>query len=340
MRVVHSPRRCPQIWGWAWQSQLTLVTLRGVNGALQQLLDANDGVIGWTAACNALSPEIIKWASRSGAVIRPFPGVVADPAVWQPEPPLHLRWRAALIAAGPGAALSHTTALAAWRLPVPEGVTVHVTCGSDRKVRLPGIVGHRRRGFTVPGPDVRVRARLPVTVLETSIVDAWPLLTADEQRAPLLAAVNARMTTPVRVRGALDRAPRLPERARLADLITKIEQGCRSPLELWGYERVFAGPGFARLRWQVPIRLGQRTVWLDAYDEDSATNFELDGAKYHASPRDRERDLQRDAELAVLGIHPVRFTHHRLTHEVGRVREQALAIMAVRRERGPRSLVA
>lgn len=36
-------------------------------------------------------------------------------------------------------------------------------------------------------------------------------------------------------------------------------------------------------------------MWLDAFDEATRTNFELDGAKYHGSPAARERDLRRDA---------------------------------------------
>ena len=66
---------------------------------------------------------------------------------------------------------------------------------------------------------------------------------------------------------------------------------------------MFTGPGFERLRWQVPVRAKGRRYWLDAFDEATLTNFELDGAKYHSSPRSRELDLARDAALAD-GRHP------------------------------------
>ena len=148
------------------------------------------------------------------------------------------------------------------------------------------------------------------------------------------------MTTDPRVRAALAAAPKLRQRAALLDLLTRIEHGCRSQLELWGYDHVFTGPEFTGLRWQVPVRLGRRTIWLDAYDEESATNFELDGAKYHTGPRDRERDLRRDAELAELGIHPCGSRTIGMTNEAHAVRRQALAIMEVRRAEGRRSLVA
>ena len=101
-----------------------------------------------------MSADVVEWASRSGAVVRPYPGVVADPAVWLPAPEPWVRWRAAVMAAGPEVALSHTTALAVWRLPVPEEARVHLLTGPGRRIRIPGIVGHRRTGFVVEPPAV------------------------------------------------------------------------------------------------------------------------------------------------------------------------------------------
>jgi len=157
------------------------------------------------------------------------------------------------------------------------------------------------------------------------------MLVADAQRAPLLCAVGERLTTTARVRDAVRARYRLPQRAALLRLLDRLDAGCRSPLELRDYDHVFTGPGFEQLRWQVPVTLGSRTVWLDAYDEESRTNFELDGAAYHSSPADRERDLRRDAALAAIGIHAVRFSHARLRSEASLVSEEALRIMAIRR---------
>jgi very-short-patch-repair endonuclease len=81
--------------------------------------------------------------------------------------------------------------------------------------------------------------------------------------------------------------------------------------------------------WRGPLPHGN--AYLDVYDEETRTNFELDGAKYHAGPADRERDLRRDAALAALGITVVRFTHDRLVHAPGEVGRQVAAILATRR---------
>jgi very-short-patch-repair endonuclease len=192
-------------------------------------------------------------------------------------------------------------------------------------------VAHRRAGFVAEPPDVLVRGGTPVTRLERSIVDAWPLASGDRQRAPLLRAVSERMTTAARVVEAVALAPQLAGKDALRDLLGKIVAGCRSELELWGHDRVFVGPGMPRLERQVPVSLGSRLVYLDVYDPETRTNFELDGAKWHSSPQQRERDLRRDAALAARGIMVVRFTHDRLVREPEQVRLEVLAILAARR---------
>jgi hypothetical protein len=198
-------------------------------------------------------------------------------------------------------------------------------------VRVAGIVAHRRRGFVADPPTVVIRQGLRITSVERSLVDAWPLATGDTQRAPLLEAVARRMTTADRVRATLDpRALRLRGRAALRDLLAKIAAGCRSELELWGYDHVFNGLGMPPLERQVRLRFGGSTVYLDLFHRATATNFELDGAKWHDGFSSRERDSRRDATLATLGIQVVRFSHDRLVLEPDAVRREALAILARR----------
>lgn len=240
--------------------------------------------------------------------------------------------RAAVAYAGVPAAASHLTAVELWRLPVPSGSRIHLMTGPTRHPRgAANVLVHRRRGFLASPPHVIVRQGVSVTRLETSIVDSWPLLDGDAKRAPVIFAVAERLTTAERLRQALDSQPRLGGRRHLAALIAKLADGCRSPLELWGYDNVLNAPGMPRFRWQAPVALGNRVVYLDAYDEASGVNVELDGAKYHRGPADRERDLRRDSGLAALGITVVRFTHARLMREVDEVRREILAIIASRR---------
>jgi hypothetical protein len=150
--------------------------------------------------------------------------------------------------AGPGAALSHVSALAAWGLPASDEAGIHVVTGPERRIRVPGIVQHRRVRV-----DAVIRAGFPVTRLEQALVESWPLGPGDGRRAPVLLAVGARRTTPDRLAEALAAHPNLPGRRELLALIAKLRAGCRSELELWGYDRIFVGPG-------MPLMARQREV--------------------------------------------------------------------------------
>jgi Protein of unknown function (DUF559) len=301
-----------------------------VNPQLRRLPDDDsDGVITWAQARGGVPEHLLRYAARSAQLTRVFPRVWVEPAADGGADELR-RVRAALASAGPGAALSHTSALWVWRLPVPVGGDVHVTTDPGRRIRIAGSRPTAAADLSLAPPMVVVRAGLPVTALDQTLVDAWPWLEADEQRAPLVEAVSERMTTTGRIRMVLDAVVNLPQRRALIILLDKLDAGCRSQLELWGHDQVFGGPEMRRLRWQVPVRLGGRTVWLDVFDPLTRTNFELDGSKYHSRPKDRERDLRRDAALATLGIQVVRFSHHRLTRDVAAVRHEVVAIMYAR----------
>jgi hypothetical protein len=292
-----------------------------VNPSLRAQLDAHDGVLDWHEC--GLPRHVVEYARRTRQVAVPYPGVVVDrdrmgDAGW--------RRRAALLAAGPSAALSHVSALAVWGLPADDRAAVHVVTGPERRIRLPGVVAHRR-----PTYDAVTRGGLRIMPLDESLVDAWPLETADRQRAPLLHAVNARLTTADRLAAVVLDRPNLRGRQTLSQLIDRLRAGCRSELELSGYERIFRGAGMPDFAWQVPVRLGTGVVYLDVVHEPTMTNFELDGAKWHGSPEARERDLRRDAALAGRGYRVVRLTHERLVRHPGGVRAQILAILAAAR---------
>ena len=82
---------------------------------------------------------------------------------------------------------------------------------------------------------------------------------------------------------------------------------------------------------QVPVKLPFGTVYLDRYFDRERLAVELDGAAFHGSPGQRERDIRRDAALAALGIQVVRFSHQRLFNDPDGVRAELLRILSARR---------
>lgn len=300
-----------------------------MNPALRHLLDRHDGVLSRAVVLEVLPHHVLDHAVAAGQVMRVFPRVYVERGR-HGEPPI--RRRAAVAHAGGDGALSHLSALAVWELPVPATARVHLITGSHRQLRHGGdLTVHRRAGFVAGPPHAVLRHGLPVTRLERSVVDSWPLLRGDAQRAPAIRAVADRRTTADRLLTEARRAIRLPGRRQLLALLGKLAAGCRSELELWGYDHVLRGPGVPPFAWQVPIDLGGRTVHLDAYRAQERVAVELDGARWHASPADRERDLRRDAALAARGIMVVRYTYQRLMTEPAAVQAELLAVLAARR---------
>ncbi|WP_246157523.1 DUF559 domain-containing protein [Micromonospora palomenae] len=246
------------------------------------------------------------------------------------------RKRAAITYVDGRGALGGPTALDVWQLRrQPDAEPVHLDVPADSALRgRPHLVVHHRRGLVLGPPQVVVRAGMPVVRLEQALVDAWPLLPAADRPAAVIRAVNDRLTTPQRIAAALDRVPRLAGRAELRTLLAKLDAGCRSPLEIWGHDHVFTGPGMPAFQRQTRIVVGRRTMYLDVWAERERVDFELDGAATHGDRRQREVDLRRDALLATAGILVVRFAHRRLVHETDAVRREVLAILASRRAEG------
>jgi very-short-patch-repair endonuclease len=300
-----------------------------VNDELRTLLAAGSGIVTRAEALRVVPAHVVTYALGAGHLLRLYQGVYADPQLLDRR----LRLRAAVrYGQRSGAALSHLSALEVWGLwESAERTPVHLMTAQTCRLRGAGLVVHRANGFTIDPPHVLIRQGLPVTSLERSVVDSWPILPPERRREPVIRAVAGRRTRPARLRDALRGRRRLSDRTAFTRVLDLLDLGCHSPLEIWGHEHVFTGPGMPEFGRQVPIKLGSRTVYLDLFAEEEMVNFELDGWDGHGTRADRERDLRRDAALARLGILVVRFTRHRLVNEPEVVRQEVLAILAARR---------
>jgi very-short-patch-repair endonuclease len=271
--------------------------------------------------------HVIEDAVTAGVLMPMFPGVYAlpDRAVSR-----SCRQRAAI--AYTGGALSHTDALHLHGL-APEIVDpIHVTVSSSRgPTRLAGLVVHRRSGFVAEPPLTVMRSGLLVVRIEQAIVESWPMLARSDRRSPIITALRERRTTEERVSACLEAQPRTAGAREIREVVRMAAAGCHSELELWGHAKVMSDERLPRSRAQVRVVLPSGVVYLDRYFDAEMVAVELDGAAWHGSPAQRERDVRRDAQLAAMGILVVRFTHHRLHREPDRVIEELLSILAARR---------
>ena len=241
-----------------------------------------------------------------------------------------IRARAALVYLGPAAALSHLTAVGRWGLPAPSVRTIHAIVPYRQNTRpTPGLRIHRTHYYP---PTVVIRG-LPTTSVAASVILSWGQLNGSAQRAPALVASQRRLVTPSELREQIDINIRLRGRARASDLVTLLEAGCESELELWGYLRVFSAPGLDHAVRQRVIHLHDRSYRADLAYEAERLIVELDGRKYHSSPAQWERDIARDLALAKVGWQTVRLSHSRLTKDVRGTQRDVLAVLAARRQR-------
>jgi very-short-patch-repair endonuclease len=237
----------------------------------------------------------------------------------------HALLRAALLHAGPVAAVSHTTALAVWGLRGLEK-PLHLTVDQGlKRTGAPDLIVHRRLRFDPTSDQCVERRGLRVTILARTLVDSWPLLPVPERRPLVLDVARQRLVTPARLRDALAERSNVGGRRTLLQTIDLIEDGVQSELEAHGVLNVFRHRSLPRSVGQYRIELPTGGIKLDRCWPEAKLAVELDGAKHHTSPEDRQRDLARDRELAALGWVVLRFTYADVRRDPDGVRAKVLA---------------
>jgi very-short-patch-repair endonuclease len=290
-----------------------------------ELLELQHEVIsrGQALECG-ISEDAIRVRLRNGRWQRLAAGVYAT---FSGEPPrLAFIW-AGLLAAGPGAAISHQTAAELYQLGRRPARAIHVTVPGERQVRRGAgmaprsrAAGRAGRSFTDPEvPPLIVhrsawidRARHPVllpprTRIEETVADLTQCAaTLDEAFGWISQACGSRLCTASQIRGALERRKRLRYRAELLGALGDVREGVLSPLEYRYVHRVERPHGLPAARRQAMVTLDGRRRYLDNLYQDYRLVVELDGAAAHPVT-ERWRDIHRDNSLEVLRLRTLRF---------------------------------
>ena len=196
---------------------------------------------------------------------------------------------AAVLALGPGAALSHRSAAELWRMLQPNGGPVHVV--------VPGIGGRgRRQGIrlhrcsSLPSSAVTEELRIRVTSPARTIRDLRRTASVDDVRRAIRAA---------QFRGLA-----------LGDEATRETELTRSELE----RRFLSLCRRYRLpRPEVNTRVGRFEV--DFLWREKRLIVETDGWRAHGTRWSFEEDRARDVQLQLLGFHVLRFTYRQVLEE-------------------------
>lgn len=235
------------------------------------------------------------------------------------------RWVAAVLACGPGAALSHASAAALWEIRSTAATKIDVSAPRTRAGR-PGIVLHRPRSLAAP--DFTMHRSIPTTTVARTLLDLAAVLTkADLERALAQAEIlrivdrGELASTVARANGhrgvgALRRAAAGEAQLTASELERRFVALCR--------RAGLRSPGVNR--W---LTLGGgEEMKVDFLWPDERLVVETDGYRFHSGRRAFESDRARDARLTVAGYRVVRFTHRQLIEAPASVVETLASLLA------------
>lgn len=221
-------------------------------------------------------------------------------------------WSEALLALGPRAALSHTTAAALWRIRHTTERTIHVTLtGTTRRKAPPNVVLHR-----TTHQETTTRNHLTLTSLARTLRDAGTLIPQAERHEMLHQADQRWRITPRQIEQVLGRG-----RPGSTKLRTALQD--RLPAALLTrsrHERAFLHLCHAA---GLPLPLVNQTaagLEVDFYFPTHRLIVEIDTVDFHGSPQAMKRDRERDLHLRLHGFDPpVRFLDEQLEQSPQRV---------------------
>jgi hypothetical protein len=279
-----------------------------------------------------LSPATIRrWVVR-GHLHQRHQGVYA---VGHAAPSLRATFRAALLACGREAALSHLSA-AAWRGYVRRpGALPHVTVPRRGGRGRPRIVIHRVRRLA--DEDVTVVDGLRCTTPERTLLDLAEVLPLPDLRSALREATLRNDFDMARMQATLERAVGRrglrPMRAVLRDHDAAWGRAASHP-EI-DFLRFCAVQGLPAPVINARLHVAGRWLEADTLWPDARLVVEVDGRDVHGLPEAFEADRRKDGDLRDAGFDVRRVTRARLIDDADGLAAQLRRALARGRALGP-----
>ncbi len=235
-------------------------------------------------------------------------------AVGRPHATDHGRWMAAVLACGEGAAISHSSAAALWRIGPEDRNVVELSLPSPFQRCRPGLRIHRRP--SLQSRDITAEFGIPVTAPIQTLIDMTLRLDRPDIERMINEADKYNLAHPPGIRRALDQRTGEPGVAQLRQILDR--RTFRLTKE--ELERRFL-PLARRAGLPVPLT-GQRVneFEVDFYWPDLGLVVETDGLRYHRTPAEQARDRLRDQAHTAAGLTQLRFTHEQVRYEPEYVR--------------------
>jgi hypothetical protein len=257
---------------------------------------ARHGVVGrLELLAMGVAPGTIDWLVQRGFLWSLFPGAYA---VGRPEVSQHGRWRAAVLACGEGAVLSHQDAAALRQLGPRMSGPTHVTVPRVGTQRSRGLRIHVSR--TLHPDDVQEVEGIPCTGAERTLLD---LCDSARLRVVEQAAETAYRDKLLRVEHLHRQRSARGRRLRKLERALRVTPGRERSGRERRFVREVAAAGLAAPL--VNVWFPEEQVELDAYWPEHGLAVEIDSA-FHDTPHAQERDARKDAVMRRRGIELLR----------------------------------
>jgi Transcriptional regulator, AbiEi antitoxin/Protein of unknown function (DUF559) len=261
-----------------------------------------------------LDDKAIAWRLKKGRLYRVFRGVYSVGR--RPVTPQE-RASAAVLACGPGAALSHSSAMTLWGYWRHWDQPFEVTVVGDRRSKEIRV----HRSTTLRRHEITTQLGIRVTTPARTLIDMAPSRTDRALKRMVNNALNSLWLTEDQLAETLAHHQNLPGAKRLAKLIGLPGTPTRS-----GWEDDF--PAFcAEHGLPAPVMgVPMGGYILDALFPNEKVIVELDSWRFHRGKVAFETDRERDATTLAKGFVTVRVTEERLDE---RPRQEALRLHAI-----------
>jgi hypothetical protein len=279
---------------------------RAATRAIRELAERQHGVVThWQLLDAGVGLGTIQRRTEGGLLIQVFQGtyVVGHRRISQEG-----RWMAAVLASGPGAVISHESAMALWGIRDAHGPIEVLRESGGVWRRRSGIWLHQSR--SLPQEHIALEQGIPVTTVERAMLDMAGRLNAKQQERVLVAADRNGHLNWSNLQRLIEHGRGKKGIGRLRSLAMEVDPravDARSPLEV----------DFLALCREAEISPPQVNVFAGPYLVDflwpaQKVVVETDGYAYHRDRPTFESDHERTVSLTAAGYEVHRATHRML----------------------------
>lgn len=300
-----------------------------LDAKVSELATRQHGVFGlWQLAGLGLSVRAVQHRASNGRLHRIHRGV------YSLTPPDLLgykgRFMAAVLAAGPGAVLSHREAAHLQNLRSTSRRGIDVTVPRDVRRTIEGVTVHRSRTLTEPQRDVTVVEAIPCTTTARTLLDLAGVVALSQVERALNQAEILHVFDLHALEDQIERNANTPPASRLRQALSTYAPEAaptESPLE----------DGFVTLLRAAGLPEPERQVWFEVDGEDpfrvdflwrqERIVLEADSRRFHLTTQAFETDRRRDQLLVKAGWRVIRVTWRQLEQRPHEVVELVLALV-------------